>query len=174
MKLDDFRWSALARYHDSALEAAVVLLALARRPVHSHFDLQVWELTNVRSSIRTMTEMQSFVVNARKALESANLVLPGLVDRAKSINPHATGESFSCDFGQPSQEFCASSFWWIISRIIHSVSTAVVCETEHLQSTRTKIYSQHRDSIFEFASDFDGAKAGPGDYVVSTKQGHYV
>ena len=174
MRLDDYRWSSLARYHDSALESAVLLLALARTSVHSHFDMHLWEITSLRSDIRMMTELQAFAVNARKALEIANLVVPDIVADAKLRHLHSPGETFRVSLRDPELGLCNWSFWKVISRIIHSVSTIVLREFEELQSTATRIYSQSRNTIFGFASDFDGASAGPGEYVVSTQHTHYI
>jgi len=174
MRLDDYRWSALARYHDSAMESAVVLLAIARRPVHSHFDLHLQPVTGVRSHIRTMTEMQTFAINSRKSLEIANLVIPGIVDRAKSTMVHSSGETFGTIGAKETTPLCDSSFWWVVSRIVHSVRTVVLSEDEFLGATAMRIYSQRRDTIFGFASDFDGASARPSGYMVAVQRTHYV
>src|ERR1700730_19149506 len=97
MERHDFRWSALARYHDAALESAVVLLALARYPIHSHFDRRFRSITNVRSHVRIMSEIHSFCQNSRKAIEIANLIDNKIRPYAYSIVMSRAGESIIVD-----------------------------------------------------------------------------
>jgi hypothetical protein len=67
-----------------------------------------------------------------------------------------------------------SSFWWIISRIIHSVHVVVYDESEVIGTTRTKIYSESRDRYFGFSSNQDRPIGRPGSYVISTAHTHFV
>lgn len=173
MELSDFRWSALARYHDAALESGVVLLGLVRCPVHSHFDSSLWSLMGVRSNIRIMTELQQFSISARKAIEIANLVAPDLTSLAKTIRV-GEPDTIIYDIHQGEIRLCDQSFWWVISRIIHSVSSMVWGQDKHLASTPTRIYSERRNEYFFFSSDKDKASATPGSYAVKAEQRHCV
>jgi hypothetical protein len=142
MRLDDWRWSALARYDDAAQESGIVLLGLARQAV-SQFE------SGDRIHVRIMTEMQTFCLNARKAIEILDILKPGMKAEARSRGPHAPG-MLSKDL--PSGVTCTeSSFWWIISRILHSVSVMVYAVFEDRPNDYAVVFHRY----FQFSSERD-------------------
>ena len=171
MEIEDFRWSALARYHDAALENAVVLLALSRCPVHSHFD--DYPITGPRTIVRMMTETHAFCQNARKALEVSNVIDNKILPAAYQAKLYNAGDAIKI-FGEESTVITDQSFMWILGRIIHSLSVAVHDETAYLGQHGRRIYSEIRRKYFAFGSDKDEPSAAAASYVVSAEKMHYI
>lgn len=171
MEIEDFRWSALARYHDAALENAIVLLALSRCPVHSHFDDYL--ITGPRAIVRMMTETHAFCQNARKALEVSNVIDNKILPIAYQAKLHNTGHTIDI-FGEDNAMITDQSFMWILGRIIHSLSVAVHDETTYLSQHGKRIYSETRRKYFAFGSDKDEPSAAAASYVVSVEKMHYI
>lgn len=157
MRLDDWRWSALARENDAAIECSMLLIALARQPNHSHADLSA--TFGPRHMIRIMTEMNSFCISARRAIERADVLKPGLKNEAKNLFPHKEKQKIRDMLGE--FELTTGSFWWIISRIIHSVSVGVKDFTEFVSADQMHIHSIYYYRYFQFSSDLDKASVGP-------------
>lgn len=153
VSLDDFRWSALARYNDAALEHAVVLTALARMKIQSHFDYA--SALSIRPVVRLMTEMHGFCFSTRKAIEISEAKRSGV--KALALQTKLYGGGREVEIG-PGQSRCLSNrdFWWIISRIIHSQQTHVETENVITKATQHRIYSEDHMKYFGFRSDFDG------------------
>lgn len=172
-KPDDYRWSALGRYHDATLESAVLLLALARRPTHSHHDAFLNDATGMRATIRIMTEMHSFCLNARKSVEIASILDPEIAKIAREICPHQRDTIVEPEIGVRIR-LTESNFWWVISRILHSVSVSVVAEFTPLGGSARRIYSETRDRYFAFSSDKDEPTGGPGTFIIGATHTHYV
>ena len=151
-ELDDFRWSALARYHDNALEAANVLVAFARMKVHSHWDYA--ESFGVRRTIKIMDLMHQFALNARKAIEISENYVPGIKAAAKKTKLDGSGREVEVDIGERII-LCDEDFWWIIGRIIHSQEVHVEDETILGDVSERHIESDMAPKFFGFRSDFD-------------------
>ena len=168
MDFDDYRWSALARYHDAALESAMLMLALTRLPERSHDDTAFWRVTHVRALVRLYSKATIFSINARKSIEIASVIDSTIIAHARSMRVHP----LPAKAGE--QDLCQKDFWWILSRIVHSISLGVVWDTSDHQVIGTQIHSVSRMRAIGFGSDFDGPTAVPGGFTVDTEHMHYV
>jgi hypothetical protein len=173
MELNDFRWSALARYHDAALEGAVILLSLARCPVHSHFDQRFSSITSVRSNIRIMTEIHGFCQNARKAIEISGIIDNKIKQCAYSLKLSRAGESIKGSL-RDIITITDQNFMWIVGRIIHSVHLIIRSENKLLDATQTRIYSESCNKSLIFGSDNDNVSLLAGGHEISTEQSHCI
>jgi hypothetical protein len=155
----DFRWSALHRYHDAAIEGAIILTAFSRLQIAGHVDGPY--LTGPRLGVQIMTAMHNFSLNARKAIEIADSKKPGLLAKVKAekFEPKQVMLANGSAYKTASQ-----SLYWIISRIIHSQNTGVgFIQTSQEFSGRGRIQTTEKSKYFLFRSDFD--KIGPDHCV---------
>ena len=151
MELDDFRRSALARYHDQALETAGILTAFARMKVLSHGDY-IDDL-EPRSTILIMENIHRFCFYVRKSVEIAASRDPGILERCKHLIFNNTGE-FEVDI-EETISLTKKDFWWVINRIVHSQEVIVEEKENITEATQNRIYSVRRACVFGFKSDRD-------------------
>ena len=152
MELKDFRWSALARYHDQALEAACILAAFARMKILSHGDYI--DALEPRPTILIMDNMHRFCFYVRKSVEIAASRDPGILERCKRLKFGDTGD-FEIDI-EEKISLTKKDFWWVINRIVHS-QVVIVQEKEKItETTQNRIYSVRHARAFGFKSDRDG------------------
>ena len=161
----DFRWSALARYLDAAIENALVLSGLANLPIHSHWGTGL--AFGNRLDIRIMTEMHSFCLNARKTIEIADLKIGGV---QKMANALCRADSRIIEDWPVTFQITDKSFWWCISRILHSQHVIIRYQMMSHSATATKVYTEKRAAYFAFSSDHDMKVAG----VTGEKPTHNV
>ncbi len=152
--VSEFRWSALARYHDRCLEAAIGLDAFSRLKIHSHFDMQIDD--GPRMAVRMITDIHDFAVNARKAIEVSEEFKTGALEAAKSVKLKSSGQWFETELGDGVM-MVDQPFWWVICRLVHSRETLVVEQITELDATQNRIYSERRSRFFAFRSDYDSS-----------------
>ena len=109
MELEDFRWSALARYHDQALEAACILAAFARMKILSHGDYV--DAFEPRTTILIMENIHRFCFYVRKSVEIAAGRDPSVLERCKHLRFDDTGE-FEIDI-EETIFLTKKDFWWV-------------------------------------------------------------
>ena len=149
----DYRWSALHRYHDAALEGAIMLTAFGRLQIASHADSPY--LTGPRLGVQIMTRMHDFALNARKAIEIANINAPGLITKIRAGR-------FTSQTVQLSNGLAAiipnRDFLWIVSRIIHSQKTGIgFVRISESYSGKARVHHVNQPRYFLFRSDFDAS-----------------
>lgn len=150
--LKDYRWSALARYHDATIEAGVALIALSRMPMESHWGIATH--FGSRFTVRVMTDMHQFSFNSRKAIEIADAHIGEVEELARKIKPDGAGEVIEIEPGEKIT-LSDADFWWSISRIIHSQQVHVQDIIHDLEATENRIYSVRNLAYFGFRSDKD-------------------
>ena len=151
MELNDFRWSALARYHDQALEAACILTAFARMKISSHGDYI--DALDPRTTILIMENMHRFCFYARKSVEIADGRDSSILERCKHLRFNDAGE-FEVDI-EETIPLTKKDFWWVINRIVHSQEVIVKEKEKITETTQNRIYSVRRACVFGFKSDRD-------------------
>ena len=152
MEGNDFRWSALARYHDQALDAACILTAFARMKISSHGDYI--DALDPRTTILIMENMHRFCFYVRKSVEiAAGRGDPSILERCKHLRFNDTGE-FETNIGEMIS-LTKKDFWWVINRIVHSQKVIVEEQEKITAATQNRIYSVRRARVFGFKSDRD-------------------
>jgi len=146
----------LWRHHDSALQAAALVLAMSRSWISDrepfHHDL------HFRQIIQLTDLIHNFCYHARKSIEMAEEFRPGTLDAAKKQKIHYQITSLELDDTEKTViQFTEQPFWWVICRLIHS-REALVTETSetvvaHERTGRTRTIL--RPVAFAFRSDLD-------------------
>ena len=142
--------------------------------MRSHDDGHLVRVTHVRSHVRLMTEATTFAINARKAIEIASLISPTIIAHARATRVHSTPTKVKRGISGQVVQMSCRDFWWILSRIIHSVRLKVIEETIDVEATEIKIYSTNRMRAIGFASDFDRPTADVAGYTIEVGTMHYV
>lgn len=128
-------------------------------------DIAGYRDLKFRQTIALYDLLHDFAYNARRAIERAETLTPGIISKATATSVHRGRTEFRNELWDPGETVALTQrpFWWIVNRIIHSTETLVVDYIARVEFDDVSPTGAHwnveQPQVFGFRSDYDDVQA---------------